>query len=317
MNDYRRILITGSTGVLGWGFRSVQPEYPGCEFLYTSSRDCDLRNFAETVEWVRRIHPDAILHLAAVSGGVQLSRKYPATLLRDNVLMNIHLLEAARLQKIKKVVMTLTSGMYPPEAPLPLQEQSIHQGPPDESNYSSSYAKRLIEPAVRAYRQEFGLRAIGLVPNGIFGPGDKFRSEGATFIAALIQRFWDHRNDQTPLVVWGDGSPRREVTFSEDLARAFLWCLFHYDDEEILNVGTTEEHSVREIALMIAEELGLDRDRVVCDASGPKAVFQKSTDNSKFLRLSNFQYTPFQVGLRKTIQWLAKQEETELAKSPR
>lgn len=301
---YRRILVTGSSGVLGSAFKAVADQYPECEFSFIASKECDLRDFSAALEYVETVGPDAIIHLAAVSGGVPLSAKYPATLLRDNVLMTINMLEATRLAGVKKLVLTLSSGMYPPDAPIPIKEEYIHQGSAHDSNYAYAYAKRLIEPAIRAYRAEYGTNVVGLVPSGIFGPNDKFDPESSTFIGALIRRFYENMDNNSEIIVWGDGSPLREITYSEDVAKAFMWCLFHYDSEQILNVGTTEEHSIKMIAFMIADELEIDKGRIVFDTSKPSGVFRKSTDNSRFVKLSGFQYTPVRVGIRKTIEWL-------------
>lgn len=286
--------------------RELASTYPQWTFVFTRSADCDLRDGRAVIDYVRSIRPEAIIHLAAVSGGVAFSRKYPATLLRDNVLMGINVLEAARLHGVRKVVLTLSNGMYPVDAPLPLKEESIHDGPAHESNYSYAYAKRLLEPAIRAYRAEFGLEAIGLVVNAIYGPYDKFDEQSATFIRALIQRFYAQKDDSDRIVVWGDGSALRELTFGPDLARAFLWCLEHYSSEKILNVGSTEERSIKEIAWMIADELGIDRRRVVFDATKPGGVHRRPTDNSTFVALSNFRYTPVRQGIAATLAWYAR-----------
>ena len=235
----RRVLVTGSAGVLGYAVRAIASEYPQHEFVFSTRVDCDLRDSAACRRLVLGTRADAILHLAATSGGVALSLRYPATLLRDNVMMTINMLEAARLARVPKLVMALSSGMYPPEAPQPIKEESIHCGPAHESNYSYAYAKRLIEPAVRAYRGEYGLNVIGLVPNGIFGEGDDFGLESASMPSALMRRFYEGRHSDAPLVVWGDGTPLRELTYSRDMARAFLWGLGSYDSPEILNVGSS------------------------------------------------------------------------------
>ena len=306
----KKILVTGSTGVLGHALQTIQGEYPECEFLFSNPKLCDLTNIEEVFNHVKECRPDAIIHLAARSGGIGFTLRYPATALRENVLMNTFILDAARMFNVKKIVMTLSSGIYPPDAPLPLQESSLHQGAPHESNYSYAFAKRLVEPFIRAYREEHNLNVIGLVPNGIFGENDHFDGEARTFIATLIRRFYENRNNQSPITVWGDGSPLRELTYSKDMAQAFMWCLFHYDSPEILNLGTSEEHSIKEIALMIADEFGIDRKRIVFDATQPAGVFRKSTDKSKFLQRTSFQFTPFSVGLRNTIQWFLKNYET-------
>ena len=300
---YNKILVTGSSAVLGTAVKAVSKEYPECDFIFLTSQDCDLTDAPETFNTIGKYQPDAILHLAAVSGGIGLSMKYPARMLRDNVLMTFSILEAARKHNVKKTIMTLTTGMYPAKAPLPLKEDCIHDGYPHESNYGSSFAKRLIDPTIRAYREEYGMSIIGLVPNGIFGENDNFNYEGAPMVPALIRRFYENRNTDSKIVIWGDGTPLREYTYSKDLARIYLWALENHDDAQILNVGTTEENSVADIAYMIADILKIDRNRIVFDTTKPNGISRKNTDNSRFLSLSDFNYTPFRVGLEKTIQW--------------
>lgn len=308
---YKKILVTGSSAVAGTAVRAVQGEYPGSEFVFLTSRDCDLTDAAATLRTVERSGADAILHLAAVSGGIGLSLKHQASMLRDNALITFSVLEAARKAGVGKTLMTLTTGMYPPDAPLPLREESIHDGWPHSSNYGSSFAKRLIDPAIRAYREEYGLKVVGAIPNGIFGENDNFNYDDAPMLPALIRRFYENRHTDAPIVIWGDGTPLREYTYAKDVARAFLWMLFNYDDAQSLNTGTTEELTIRDIALMIADIMGVDPARIVFDTSKPNGVFRKNVDNSRFKALSNFAYTPFRVGLESTIRWFADAYEND------
>jgi len=300
---YKNILVTGGSGLLGNGFKAVASEYPERRFVFVGSKDCDLTDRAQVTQLVGECRPDAIVHTAALAGGIQYSTSHPATLLRDNVLMNLNVMEAARAHGVGKVIETLSTGMYPPEAPNPISEDSIHDGPPHESNYSYSFAKRLIDPAIKAYRTEYGLNCIGLVSNGIFGEHANFRRAESVMVAALIRRFYENRHGTDPIVIWGDGSPLREYTYSQDMARAFMWCLDHYDDPQILHIGSTEENSVRDTALMIADAMAIDRDRISFDTSKPAGILRKATDNSRFVSRSGFQYTPFRVGLERTIHW--------------
>lgn len=300
---YKKILVTGASAVLGTAIQAISREYSSSEFVFLTSKDCDLTNTEKTLTEIDKYQPHAILHLAAVSGGIGLSMKYPATILRDNVIMTFSVLEAARKCGVKKTIMTLTTGMYPASAPLPLQEDYIHNGYPHESNYGSSFAKRLIDPALRAYREEYGMNVIGLVPSGIFGENDNFNYEDAPMVPSLIRRFYENRNNNSEITIWGDGTPLREYTYSKDLARIYMWALKNYDDKQILNIGTTEEISVAGIAYMIADIFKIDRKRIVFDTTKPKGIYRKNTDNTRFLSLSSFKYTPFREGLEKTVQW--------------
>ena len=196
--------------------------------------------------------------------------------------------------------------MYPSRAPNPIKEDYIHDGQPHESNYSYSFAKRLIDPSIKAYRTEYGLHAIGLAVNGIFGPNMNFKAGESIMVAALLRRFYENRENDAPIVIWGDGSPLREYTFSQDLARAFMWSLDHYDGTQFLNVGSTEEHTVKETAGMIADGLGIDPRRIVFDTTKPAGIYRKATDNSRFVELSHFRYTPFRTGLEQTLRWFGE-----------
>jgi len=299
----RRILITGGSGLVGSAFQAIQANYPDSEFISWSSRDCNLTDLAETKSKVAEAKPDAILHLAAISRGIGFSSKYPATLLRDNVLMNMSVLEAARVLEIPKTVMTLTIGMYPADCPIPITEDYIHLGPPHGSNYSYAFAKRLVEPSIRAYRAEYGMNVIGLAPNGIYGPNANYAYEDSLMISALIRRFHENKDSGERLTVWGDGSPLREYTYSEDMARAYMWCLDNYNEEQVLHVGTIEEHSEKSVAYMVAEIMEIDQNRIDFDTTKPAGPLRRSTDNSRFIGLSKFQYTPFRTGLEKSIEW--------------
>ena len=303
---YRKILVTGGSGLLGTGLKAITAQFPEREFVFLSSKDCNLNNLPEVLACFGAHKPDAVLHFAALSGGIEYSTKYPATLLRDNVLMNLNVLEAARLLGIQKTALTLSTGMYPVDAPNPLVEDVIHNGDPHPTNYSYSFAKRLIDPSIRAYRTEYGLNAIGLAVNGIFGPNMNFREGESIMVAALIRRFYENRDNGSEIVIWGDGSPLREYTYSQDLARAFMWCLENYNEPQFLNIGSTEETSVKETALMIADLTGVARERVVFDTTKPAGIHRKATDNGRFTTLSNFHYTRFADGLARTVLWFCE-----------
>lgn len=298
-----KVLVTGGKGVLGEGLRSVASEYQECSFVFPDKEELDLLSASDATSFIEKFKPDFIMHLAAVSGGVGLSRTRPADLLRDNVLMSFNVLEAARKNGVKKTLMTLSSGMYPEEAPLPLSEESIHDGPPHISNYSYAFAKRLIEPSIVAYRAQYGLNVIGVVPNGIFGRHADFALESSAMWASLVRRMYENKLSNEDIIVWGDGTPLREHTYSEDMAKAFMWCMLNYEDPGILNVGSSEELSVKEIAFLIADMMGINRDRIVFDTTKPAGVHRKSIDNSQFLKLSGFSFRAFEEGLFDVVKW--------------
>lgn len=299
---FKKIVVTGSSAVAGSAVRAIHGEYDA-EFVFLTSRDCNLCDAGQTTSYFEKVRPDGIIHLAAVSGGIGLSLKHQGSMLRDNIFMNMNVMEAARKIEVKKLVMTLTTGAYPPNAPLSLKEEYLHDGQPHPSNYGSSFAKRLIEPAIRAYREEYGLNVIGLIPNGIFGENDNFNYDDAPMLPALIRRFYENHATKDNIVIWGDGTPLREYTYSRDVAKVFMWALYNYNSAQVLNSGTTEELSIKDIALLIAKNMDIDAARISFDTTKPNGVFRKGTDNTRLLNLSGFKFTPFAEGLERTIRW--------------
>jgi GDP-L-fucose synthase len=183
-----RLLVTGATGVLGSAFVGVASAYPGHDFIFVARGELDLTDAAAVHAFFGREKIRQVIHLAAISGGIDLARRYPARILRDNVSMCFAVLEAAVAHRLDKVVLTLSSGMYPADAPQPNTEDQIHLGLPHETAYSYAMAKRLMEPANRAYRAEHSLDVIGLVPSGIYGPDDNYNPDDCTWIAGQIGR---------------------------------------------------------------------------------------------------------------------------------
>ena len=307
----KKILITGKSGVTGSAFQRLEKIYENkYEFVYTSSKFCDLTNLQDSLDVISDINPNFIINLAAKSGGIGLSANFQGTLLRDNLAMNMNILEISRILKIEKLLLVLSSAIYPVKASMPFNEISLHDGEPHQSAYGYSFAKRILEPAIRAYREEFNLNVIGAIPNGIFGEDDNF-SDDAPMLPSLIRRFYENIKTDEKIVVWGDGSPLREYTYSEDVAKSFIWLLENYDNSLPLNTGSTEEISIKQIAYMICDTLRLDRSRIFFDESKPKGIHRKPTDNSNFIKISNFKYLPFEDGLSRTLSWFKEKYEND------
>lgn len=298
------ILVTGCNGVLGSAFKKINKKK---DFYYLNGRkEVNLCSQNETSNLFKKKKFSGIIHLAAISGGLGLSGpKHQATLLRDNTLMLFNILDCAKKYKIKKVLLTLSSGMYPPQAKMPYKEEYIHNGPAHESSYGYFYSKRLFEPAIKAYRDQFNLNVIGCVPNGMYGENDNF-SEFAPMLPSIIKRAIECKKEGKKLVVWGDGSALREYTFSEDMANAFLWCFKNYSSEKIINIGSDEERKIKEIVFYVAKAINLNLDQIMFDKTKPKGVHKKSMSNKNFIKISKFKFLPLKDGIKKTINWYIK-----------
>ncbi len=304
---YAKIMVTGGSAVAGDGLKSVaeKGEYPGRQFIFPTSKECNLLDMIATKAYVKKEKPDAIIHFAAISGGIQLTLDHPASVMRDNIMMNFNILEAARSAGVGSVLMTLSAALYPTSAPVPMKEESMHAGYPHETNYSYAFAKRLIDPMAKAYKKEYGVNVMGIIPGAIIGPKSNFDPASSTAIPALIRRFFENKDNTDPLVVWGDGSPLRQFTSDEDLGRIAMWCIDHYHDTQMLNVSTSEEISIKDAAYMIAEFLGIDLKRLIFDTTKPAGTYRQGVDNEKFVSLSGFKYMSARDAIRRTVEYFA------------
>ncbi len=296
-----RVLVTGGHGMVG---RAMQAERPAeiAEVHFASTKDGDLRDVAACRALFERIRPTHVVHLAARVGGVWENTRYIAEFFFDNVRININVLEESRRTGVRKVVSLLSSCVYPDGAALPLRERDLHAGEPHVSNFGYAYAKRMLDVQSRAYAQQYGGSYVCLIPNNLYGPHDNFDLESSHVIPAMIRKIHAAKTGGEAAVLWGDGSPLREFTYSHDLAAALWWALFKYEGGP-LNVGTNEEVSIRTAAETICAALGYDAARLVWDTSRPKGQHRKPTDTSRFREAVKLPSTPFARGAAETVNW--------------
>ena len=291
-----RILISGGTGLVGSAFSSVETEH---DLILLSSSECDLRDSHATREMIVKQKPDAVIHLAAKVGGVKGNFDYVADFFHDNIIINTNILEESRKQGIPKVLSLLSTCIYPNNPIYPLSEDQIHNGEPHFSNFGYAYAKRMLEVHSRAIRQQYGLKYITAVPNNIYGPNDNFDLENGHVVPAMIRKF--HENKYPPL--WGSGSPLREFTYSADIARALLLLIEKYDKQYPINIGNTQQVSIKRVSEIISSHFE-NVDKVIWDTTKPEGQFKKPSSNKNFIDMfPDFCYTDLDTGLEKTINW--------------
>lgn len=298
-----KILVTGGTGLVGSAFENIKT---GHEIIRLGSNDCDLLKEKEAKNMIEDINPDAIIHLAAKVGGVKGNTNYISDFFYDNNLININVLNAAKDQKIKKVLSLLSTCIYPDKSIYPLTEDQIHNGEPHKSNFGYAYAKRMLEVHSRAIRQQYKLNYITAVPNNIYGPKDNFDLENGHVIPAIIRKIWEAKINNKPPVFWGSGRALREFTYSSDIANALILLLENYDNKDPVNIGQTNEISIWTVVRKICDILEYDGE-VIWDKSKPEGQYRKPSNNDKFLKIyPSFKYTSFNDGLRKTCNWFTE-----------
>lgn len=294
------VVVTGARGPMGFGLRRLQSEH---ELEFWDSSHCDLTDARATLEAMARAKPDAVIHLAAKSGGAHLSRRVPAAMFRDNMLMALNVLEAAVATDVGRVGMSISTACYPTSLVVPATEDDLFDGPVTADDYAYAYAKRSVVPLLRAYEQQFGLQTFSMVVNGIVGPGMNFRNEESVMVASLIRKFSEAGASGAVVEIWGDGSALREYTSGSDLAKAALWCLDHQETGSVLNIGTNERVTVSEVAENLRIHFGLSEDQVRYVPGKGAGKDTQLTDNRRFVGLSGFVYEPFVAGLDEAAAW--------------
>jgi GDP-L-fucose synthase len=300
--------VTGGRGFLGRRVVALLEDKRPAALHVFSSRDYDLTRQADVARLYRDQHPTVVIHLAARVGGIGANRANPGRFFYDNAIMGIELMEQARRAGIEKFVQLGTVCAYPKFASAPFTEGAIWDGYPEETNAPYGIAKKALLVQAQAYRTQYGLNAIFLIPTNLYGPGDNFDLDSSHVIPALIRKCVEARTQNSPTVtVWGTGRPTREFLYVDDAARAIVLATEAYDSPEPVNVGSGEEISIRELVDRIVAETGY-RGQVVWDASKPDGQPRRKLDVSRARQGFGFEAAvPFAEGLRRTVEWYLRE----------
>lgn len=300
----KRIVITGGAGFLGRHVVEELRRINCCNLFVPRSGDYDLRK----PEQARRLYDDAkpevVIHLAAVVGGIGANRENPGRFFYENLVMGVELMEQARLRGIEKFVGVGTVCAYPKFTPVPFKEDDLWNGYPEETNAPYGLAKKMLLVQAQAYREQYGLNAIYLLPVNLYGPWDTFDPSRSHVIPALIKKCVDavDRGSRN-IEVWGTGSASREFLYVEDCARAIVLATQNYDKPEPVNIGAGMEIKIRELVKLIAELTGF-KGEIIWDATKPDGQPRRCLDVSRAEREFGFRATTdFKTGLERTIAW--------------
>ena len=286
---------------LKWGY-VYGNSIPNATFV--SSSDYDLRDMSQVETMMEKHKPYAIIHLAAKVGGVKANMDNLGDFFRDNILINTNVLECARKYNVKKVVSVLSTCIYPDKVDYPLTEIDIHSGPPHESNYAYAYAKRMLDVQSRAYRTQYGCNFITAVANNLYGENDFYDLENSHVIPAITRKMYEAKLEKRDVTLWGAGSSLREFTYSGDMAELLLFLLDKYDEPGPINIGNTQEVSIKDMANMISEFIDFDQN-IIWDTTKPEGQHRKPSSNDRLLELGWTQdrYTTLRDGISKTCRW--------------
>lgn len=300
----KRVLVTGGGGFLGSSVVAAL-RARGCTHVAAPrSREYDLTRADEIDALMRHERPEIIFHLAAVVGGIGANRDNPGRFFYENAIMGIQLIEYARRYGVEKTVVAGTVCAYPKFAEVPFREDALWDGYPEETNAPYGIAKKALLVQCQAYRQQYGMNAIYMLPVNLYGPRDNFDPQSSHVIPALIRKAVEaRRHGDDELVVWGDGSATREFLYVDDAAEGLVLAAERYNGEAPVNLGSGEEFAIRELAELIAELCGYEG-RLVWDTSKPNGQPRRKLDTTRAEREFGFRSsTTFRHGLRATIDW--------------
>ncbi len=310
----KKILVTGGAGFLGSRLVKNITEKRGVsinDIVIPRSNEVDLRVFDDCLKVTK--NADLVIHLAARVGGIGFNRKFPGVLFYDNIMMGAQLIESARIAEVKKFVQVGTVCAYPKFTPAPFKEDNLWDGYPEETNAPYGVAKKSLLVMAQAYRQQYGMNVIYLLPVNLYGPGDNFDLESSHVIPALIRKFVEATaKDEKQVVVWGTGQASREFLYVDNAAEGIILATEKYDKPAPVNLGTGKEITIRQLVELIAELTGFDGN-IIWDTSKPDGQPRRCLDIMRAKMEFGFEAkTDLAVGLKKTIDWYKSQLQKNL-----
>ena len=302
----KRVTVTGGRGFLGGPVVRLL-EARGAQVSTFSSREYNLIHQADVTRMYEDLRPELVIHLAARVGGIGANRDNPGSFFYENAIMGIELMEQARRYDVVKFVQVGTVCAYPKFAPIPFSEDDLWSGYPEETNAPYGLAKKMLLVQAQAYREQYGFNAIYLLPVNLYGPGDNIDLHNSHVIPAMIRKCVDAREANARWVeVWGTGTPTREFLYVDDAARAIVLAAEKYEKKDPVNVGSSEEISIKDLIHLIAELTGYQGE-IAWDRTKPDGQPRRKLNVERAWKEFGFRSsTQFRAGLAETIRWYQK-----------
>lgn len=300
----KRVLLTGGAGFLGRVVAGELETRGVGEVIVPRSARYDLTEQDAVRDLYRDSRPEIVIHLAAEVGGIGANRANPGRYFFANMAMGLNVIEEARANQVEKVVQVGTVCAYPKFATVPFREDDLWSGYPEETNAPYGIAKKSLLVMLQAYREQYGLNGIYLLPVNLYGPGDNFDPESSHVIPALVRKFVTARDQGNPEVVaWGTGSASREFLYVDDAARAIVMATEKYEGQEPVNIGTSHEITIKDLVELIGRLTGY-AGTIRWDTTKPDGQPRRKLDTSRARELFGFEAAiDLEEGLRRTISW--------------
>ena len=298
----KRVWVAGHTGLVGSALvRRLQRE--DCEILTVGRHEVDLRLQDQVSDWMAQTKPQATFFAAAKVGGILANETYPAEFLYDNLVIEMNVIEAARRVGVEKLLFLGSSCIYPKFAPQPIVEDSLLTGPLEPTNEWYAIAKIAGLKLALAYRKQYGCDFISAMPTNLYGPGDNFDLQTSHVLPALIRKTHEAKvRGEKQIVIWGTGTPRRELLHVDDCADALVCLMERYSSDQHINVGAGEDITIRGLIELVASVIGFDGE-IVCDPGKPDGTPRKLLNIERLKALGWKPGIPLPDGIASTYQW--------------
>ena len=306
MDKSEKIFVAGHRGLVGSAVCRRLTELGFGNLILRERRELDLCIQADVNRFFEAERPQYVFLAAAKVGGILANDVYPADFIRDNLLIQCNVIDAAYRCGSKKLQFLGSSCVYPRLAPQPIREEYLLTGELEPTNQWYAIAKIAGLKMAQAYRKQYGFSTIALMPTNLYGPGDNFDRQSSHVLPALLRKFHEAKLSRAPQVeLWGSGCPRREFLHVDDLANAAVFLMQQYDSGEIINVGSGEDLEVRELARLVAEVTGFDG-QLVFDRTQPDGTPRKLLDVTRLRRLGWTPRIGLREGIEQTYSWYLK-----------
>jgi GDP-L-fucose synthase len=302
-------LVAGASGMVGRAIVRNAKSQGISEIVEVTSKTCDLRDTQKTRQLLLDTKPDVVIDAAAKVGGILANSTQPVEFMINNLQIQTNLFSASHEANVNKVVFLSSSCVYPKHAQQPIKESSLLTGPLEETNSAYAIAKISGMRLIQAYRQQFGRNWISVMPTNLYGTFDNFSVTSSHVLPALIRKFHDAKIKKAKeVVLWGTGTPKRELMVVDDFAAALTLVVNKYDDDETINIGVGEDQTISEIAQIIKDTVGFEG-KITWDQTKPDGTPRKLLEVTK---LKNLNFSPainLKEGIRKTYDWFLAQIE--------
>ena len=307
------VYVAGHNGLVGSGLvRALEAQGAG-RIIGFRSAELDLRDRDATFTAIAEAKPDIIIDAAARVGGIMANSTYPVDFLKDNMLIQTNIMDAAHEADVERLLFLGSSCIYPRHATQPIRESSLMTGPLEPTNQAYAMAKIAGIYYIEAFRTQYGRKWISAMPTNLYGPKDNFDLQSSHVLPAFIRRFHEAKQSgATSVTVWGTGSPRREFLHVDDLAKACLMLLERYDSSETINVGWGDDLPIRQLAETVASVVGFEGE-IEWDASKPDGMPRKLLDTSRINELGWQPSITLRDGVESTYRWYVENWDENVA----